>query len=135
MKHDSYLKYLFILFISLSMISGCRENQPGAELSLASPVINIPQSGGYVDFNIFTNTSWHIDNPEGFSLSPLSGKGSTTVRLTTEPNNQVASVRSGVFTVVGEENLSVVVTVTQPGIAPVLTVSPQQIEASWSQEV
>ncbi len=113
---------LAALALSLTMFTGCREPVQEIELSVSADKINLPQSGGWVDIIVYTNTSWHLENPQGYHIVPESGTGSTSLRLSVEENPNLGTFLTGSFTIKAGV-LAVSVEITQAGIPPLLDIS------------
>lgn len=112
------------------VLNGCRDKALQAELSLSAQKINLPQSGGWVDFIVYTNVPWKLDNPQGYDIKPDSGTGSASLRLTVDENPNLGTVLTGSFTIRAGA-LAQSVEVTQAGIPPVLEVSDQVLEYDY----
>ncbi|NLN01941.1 MAG: hypothetical protein GX174_08585, partial [Lentisphaerae bacterium] len=100
--------------------------QPGRNVYLnVSPTsVSVPQGGGSGTFSISANVSWSIsDNADWLTVSPTSGSGDKSVTVTATSANTGTSQRSATVTVTGN-GMTQNVTVTQPGVAPYLYVTP-----------
>lgn len=128
------MKRFFLLLGLLGVLAACHENTPDPALSLSTQSISLPQSGGFVDFTVFANTSWTLDNPQQYVITPTSGQGSATLRLTVPENPQVGVSLTGVVSFVSsapQQDL----TIYQDGISPFFDIFPTAIHVSWDAAV
>lgn len=85
---------------------------------------NVGIAAGTTSFSIISNTSWDVSESAAWlSVDPLSGSGNATLEVTFQQNNN-GSVRVGEITISTTGKLAVVVTVTQEGQTPELSVDP-----------
>ena len=96
-------------------------------LTVSPTNLSIPSIGGNFSLNIVSNTQWSIYNANSFiRITPTSGVDNSIVSLICEPNNSVLP-RTDKMVIKGTGVDSTVVSITQNGILPTFTVSPQNI--------
>ncbi len=91
---------------------------------------NVGAATGTTTFNVTSNIDWTVT--EGFDwidVLPLSGTGDGTLTVNYDENTSVIS-RMASITVSGDDVPDVVVTVTQAGAAPALSVTPDNQNVS-----
>ncbi len=93
-----------------------------------SPInLSIPSIGGNYPLNIVSNTQWSIYKTNSFiRITPTSGVDNSFVSFICEPNNSVLPRRDKIV-IKGTGVDSTVVSITQSGVLPTFTVSPQNI--------
>lgn len=85
---------------------------------------NVPATpAGYTTFNVTSNTSWTVSSDQTWCVVPPTGTGSTPFNATYDQNLSTSS-RVANITVTVTGLTPVVVTVTQSGTNPTLTVTP-----------
>ncbi|MCX6147620.1 MAG: BACON domain-containing carbohydrate-binding protein [Candidatus Kapabacteria bacterium] len=81
-------------------------------------------------FDILSNTSWTISSNQAWlNTNKTSGQLNSTITLTAQENTNLSS-RSATVTI-SSNTLSQIVSVTQDGVAPNLSVSPSTITLDW----
>jgi Secretion system C-terminal sorting domain/Viral BACON domain/Putative binding domain, N-terminal len=95
-------------------------------LSVSPPSINVASTSGATgNFNVTSNTSWTVtENSSWFNLSSGSGSGNGPITVTTTSANTSTSPRSANVTFSASGVSSVIVTITQDGTGPTLSVAP-----------
>jgi hypothetical protein len=89
--------------------------------------LSIPSIGGTYPLKIVSNTQWSIYKSNSFiRITPTSGVDNSFVSVICEPNNSVLS-RTDKIVIKGTGVDSTVVSITQNGVLPTFTVSPQNI--------
>jgi subtilisin family serine protease len=83
----------------------------------------VSASAGTTDFTVTSNTNWTLSSNQSWCTVNPSGSGSGTITATFSGNN-TTSQRIASITVIVSGLSPVVVTVTQAGLAPTLTVTP-----------
>lgn len=98
-------------------------NQQGAnpELTVDPPSASVQASSGSVNFTVTSNINWSVTESSGWMTASKSN--ASTIVVSFNENISVDS-RSSTLTVSGPGVSSQIITVTQVGAAPVLTVSP-----------
>ncbi|MDD2289581.1 MAG: BACON domain-containing carbohydrate-binding protein [Bacteroidales bacterium] len=129
-RFSGVIHCLAALVLSVTLLTGCRESAQEVELSVSADKINLPQSGGWVDIIVYTNTSWHVENPQGYHIVPESGTGSASLRLSVEENPSLGTPLTGSFTIKAGE-LAVSVEITQAGIPPLLEITDPAAEYDY----
>ena len=94
-------------------------------LSVTPPNHNAGAASGEAGFAVASNVSWSVTSPEPWCtlLTPASGTGSDTIRVAFQENATVNTRIAGI-TVTSAETGAQVVTITQQGAAPMLSVTP-----------
>ncbi len=123
-------RFIAIIATIAAVYTGCREAEQQPELSLSASKINLPQSGGWVDLIVYSNTSWHLENPHGYDIIPESGMGSASLRLSVGENPNLGVPLRGSF-VIKTTTLSQSVEITQAGIPPVLEIRDTVLEYDY----
>lgn len=129
-RFSGVLHCLAVLALSLTLFTGCREAVQEIELSVSAEKINLPQSGGWVDIIVYTNTSWRLENPQGYDIVPETGTGSASLRLSVEENPNLGTPLTGNFTIKAGV-LAVSVEITQAGIPPLLDIGETVAEYDY----
>ncbi len=84
---------------------------------------NVPDMAGNTGFLVSSNTTWSVSNDAAWCTATPSGSGNDTIHVTCEANQAVA-LRLAHLSVTGDGAGTRVVTVTQAGAAPMLSVTP-----------
>lgn len=129
-RFSQILPLMAAAMIIVAVSYSCRETSQEPELSLSAQMIRLPQSGGWVDFIVYTNVDWTLDNPEGYDIVPVSGSGSSSVRLTVNENPNLGTELEGSFSIKAGV-LSQTVQVVQAGIPPYLEVTQTLLENDY----
>jgi len=129
-RFSGVLHCLAVLALSLTLFTGCREAVQEIELSVSAEKINLPQSGGWVDIIVYTNTSWRLENPQGYDIVPETGTGSASLRLSVEENPNLGTPLTGNFTIKAGV-LAVSVEITQAGIPRLLDIGETVAEYDY----
>ena len=96
-------------------------------LSVSPNNLLISSLGGNFPLNIVSNTQWSIYKSNSFiRITPSSGVDNSSVSVICEPNNSVLP-RTDKIVVKGTGVDSTIVLLTQNGVLPTFTVSPQNI--------
>jgi len=101
-------------------------NQAAMEptLSVTPAIRNVTAPAGQTTFSLTSNTSWTVsESVSWFSVSPMSGTNNKTLVVTYQENTSLTS-RTGQITISASGVPDVVVTVSQAGATPVLSVTP-----------
>ena len=99
-------------------------------LSVSPNNLLISSLGGNFPLNILSNTQWTIYKSNAFiRITPSSGVDNSSVSVICEPNNSVFP-RTDKIVVKGTGVDSTIVLITQNGVLPTFTVSPQNIAFS-----
>ncbi len=104
------LNKIFILAAAAIIAAACSKD-PKAELVIGTDDIAIAAEGGSQTFNINTNTSWNLTvqaESDWITVSPTSGKKSTPVTVTVQPNEALTS-RKAVITITAEDLIKTLV--------------------------
>ena len=97
---------------------------PAAPFLMVTPENrNVPEFAGNTEFLVASNTTWTVSNDASWCSVTTSGINNDTIAVTYETNPSV-SLRIATLTVVGDGAGTQVVTVTQAGAAPMLSVTP-----------
>lgn len=92
---------------------------------------NVPPSQGTTSFAVASNLDWTSSSNQTWCTVTLSGNGNGTITVTYLVNTGAGS-RTAVITVSGSGVIDQVVTVTQSGTAPLLSVTPLNQNVSSS---
>jgi hypothetical protein len=92
---------------------------------------NVTQSAGTTSFDVASNLEWTTSSSQAWCTVTPSGTGNGTITVTYQANAGAGS-RTAAITVSGSGVSDQVVTVTQSGTAPVLTVTPSNQNVSSS---
>lgn len=107
-------------------------------LTVSPTNLSIPSIGGNFPLNIASNTQWSIYKSNSFiRITPSSGVDNNFVSVICEPNNSVLP-RTDKIVVKGTGVDSMIVLLTQNGVLPTFTASPQNISftsGSQSQKI
>ncbi|NVO18476.1 MAG: T9SS type A sorting domain-containing protein [Bacteroidetes bacterium] len=95
----------------------------GPTLSVTPPNQNVGTSAGNTSFNVTSNSPWTVTSDALWCTVPASGTGNGTL-MATYTQNTAPGPRTANITVTVAGLTPVVVTVTQAGNAPTLTVTP-----------
>ena len=92
---------------------------------------NVTSAAGVTSFTVTSNSNWTITSDASWCVVPATGTGNNNFNATYEANPTL-NQRIANITISVPGAASVVVTVTQAGVAPILTVTPslQQVTAS-----
>ncbi|WP_443901084.1 BACON domain-containing protein [Odoribacter laneus] len=117
-----------VLILSLSL-SGCKDDKDEAlpTLEINKHSISLALEGGSEEIILSTNQSWSIHTESSWlTLDPASGKGDAKVKVSANKNTDY-QLRETTLTITAG-SLIEKVTVSQPGLEPVLSVNPQVME-------
>lgn len=115
--------FLFVTVATIALV-GCRKP---VEVSFADAVQEMEAQGGSVEVELKSNGEWTINSTEEWlSVSPMSGSGDATLRLTADANTERES-RSAQITAVTKDN-SATLTLTQKAPQYYLTVTPKTFQ-------
>jgi uncharacterized protein (TIGR02145 family) len=117
-----------------SVIVTVTQSGSGPILSVNPSNINVTSSSGSFDnFNVVSNTNWTVtENCTWFNLSSGTGSGNGPITVTTTSANTSTNPRSANVTFSASGVSPVIVTVTQSGSGPKLSVNPSNINMSYS---
>nr|NQU91957.1 right-handed parallel beta-helix repeat-containing protein [Bacteroidota bacterium] len=106
--------------------------QAGAEPGLAvnPDNQNVTSSSGSISFDITSNTSWTVnESVDWLTVDPTTGSGNGTLTVNYDENTSITQ-RIGSITLSASDVPDVIVTVTQAGAEPELTVNPDNQNVS-----
>lgn len=135
MKKDNDIqKKRFSLFSVLTLVllvtlGGCKDDDDAPEptLEINKNTVSFLQTGGSDIFEITTNQSWNItSSPTWLTITPTEGKNDAKITLTATANTDY-EIRETTLTVKAG-SLVERITVSQPGLEPVLSVNPTQLD-------
>ena len=119
---------ILVLILSLSL-SGCKDDKDEAlpTLEINKHSISLALEGGSEEIILSTYQSWSIHTESSWlTLDPASGKGDAKVKISANKNTDY-QLRETTLTITAG-SLIEKVTVSQPGLEPVLSVNPQVME-------
>jgi len=126
------LKYSIVALILISIILGCKKTEESIAPSLSvNPTSkDIESTAGNFNIVVTSTVAWSVSCDKNWILlDPMSGSGNATVKADFQDNTSATSrTASIVFKGVGVEDR--VVSVTQLGIQPILTVSPANLSVA-----
>ena len=110
---------------AMAVLFSCEKKAAAPELSVNPLTADFEAAGGDKDIAVTSNVEWTVTaSKEWVTVSPKSGNGNGTVKITVDPNDGV-SVREADVTIAAGDNLSKVVKIAQLGQEPALAVSPE----------
>jgi len=126
------LKCISFLLILLSIIAGCKKTEETVQpsLSINPAQKDIEANQGNFIIAISSTVKWTASSDKSWiTLDPVSGTSDGTIQVD-YLDNISASVRTATITFKGSNVADKILTVTQLGIMPILTVSPANLSVA-----
>ena len=119
-----------VLILTLGLF-GCKDDKEEAlpTLEINKDNISFAQAGGNEEIIISTNQNWTITTEAGWlTFDPGNGKGDAKIKISAVRNTDYQLREATVTVTAGSSSLVEKITVSQPGLEPVLSVSPKVME-------